>query len=481
MPLPQMILFGVFFFLVGACVGSFLNVVIWRLPHRGREVAYQGKTAPMTLSWPPSHCPMCDAPIAPYQNIPVLSYIFLRGKCAKCKAHIPIRYPLVELATSMLWGGLFLAYFVGHVQGPIGWLNPHVGGVDSFVTGWPVLVWHALLISALLAASAIDADLFIIPLSIVWLLVILGLGGSALIGQPLTPEFAIVPHLTQGGWALAKPVAGAGLGLLIANLLLKLKILPRSFPWELEGLDAPIDAAKEEPAKKPALTEEKEEPLAPPPKLSKFWPSVIVTILLVGIAASLWLFSTYQIASVVTIAVGIVVFLLGVLPRDAGQVDVTDEVVEEISGPGIRMEILKEVLFIAIPLACAAIFYVIPYELPQTPWLMRLLGSVLGLLAGGGSIWLLRIGGSWGFNKQAMGIGDVHLMAGVGAIIGAPLALLTLPLSAFVGIVWAIILKIQGKPNVLPYGPWLSVAAILSLIVGNPLICWYLSMMGLGC
>lgn len=116
-----MILFAVFFFLIGSCVGSFLNVLIWRLPHRGREVLFQGRRGKMTLSWPPSHCPMCDAPIAWYQNVPVLSYLALRGKCAKCRASIPIRYPLVELATSMLWGSLFLAYFVAHWQGQSCW------------------------------------------------------------------------------------------------------------------------------------------------------------------------------------------------------------------------------------------------------------------------------------------------------------------------------------------------------------------------
>src|ERR1044071_306466 len=98
MILPQLILFTVFVFLVGACVGSFLNVVIWRLPNRGREVLFMEKRGRLTLSWPPSHCPVCDAPIHWYQNLPILSYIFLCGKCAKCRTPIAIRYPLVELS-----------------------------------------------------------------------------------------------------------------------------------------------------------------------------------------------------------------------------------------------------------------------------------------------------------------------------------------------------------------------------------------------
>src|SRR4051812_18681872 len=230
MVLPQMIVWGVFFFLAGACVGSFLNVVIWRLPHRLREVEFLGKKGPMTLSWPPSHCPMCDRPIHWYQNIPILSYLLLRGRCANCQAGIPIRYPLVELATSLVWGGLFLAYFVAHTQEPFQWQSGV--GVNNLPTDWPVYVMHGLFASALLAASAIDADLFIIPLGITWFLAVLGLAGSTAIGTPLTAnEYAIIPGLSPNFWWLAKPVVGAAAGLIVANILLWRSIVPWAFPW----------------------------------------------------------------------------------------------------------------------------------------------------------------------------------------------------------------------------------------------------------
>ncbi len=485
-----MILFGVFFFLVGACVGSFLNVVIWRLPYRGREVIYQGKRGKMTLSWPPSHCPMCDAPIAWYQNVPVFSYLALRGKCAKCRAVIPIRYPLVELATSLLWGGMFLAYFAAHWQGQICWQKNGGGApVDNLATDWAPYVWHTIFVTALLAASAIDADLFIIPLSIAWFLALLGIAGATAIGTPLTRDYAIVPKITVDGWWLAKPIAGAAIGLLVANLLLLLHVLPRSFPWELEGAAPPAKPAKEDPKgmvagpdsagkkdkKKPQADPEAEEPLAPPPKLTKFGPAVIAAVAVVALIAALWLLASPQVAALAGVAGAIIIFLLGVLPRDAGQIDVTDDVMDEISGPGVRLEILKEALFLAIPVACAGLAYFLPLDLPQAPWLMRLLGSVFGLLVGGGVVWLIRIGGSIAFNKQAMGIGDVHLMAGVGAVIGGPLVLVAFFIAPFPGILWAFLLKLMGKPNVLPYGPWLSVASIMALLVGNPIICWYIA------
>jgi leader peptidase (prepilin peptidase) / N-methyltransferase len=75
----------------GLIIGSFLNVVAYRLP-RGESLAH-----------PPSHCPSCGAPIKPYDNIPVLSWVLLRGRCRNCKTPISARYPLVELTTGVLY------------------------------------------------------------------------------------------------------------------------------------------------------------------------------------------------------------------------------------------------------------------------------------------------------------------------------------------------------------------------------------------
>jgi len=238
-------------------------------------------------------------------------------------------------------------------------------------------------------------------------------------------------------------------------------VLPRSFPWEFDP-PAPKEDEKKDNAK--------EESLAPPPKLTKFGLSVAASVVLVIVMATLWILGLYTAAAVTTLAGAILIFLIGVLPRDAGQTDVTDEVVDEISEGNVRAEILKEVLFLMVPVVTAALFHMIPLELPQSAWLSRVFGSLLGLLVGGGIVWLIRIGGSLGFNKQAMGIGDVHLMAGVGAVIGGPLVLFAFFMAPFAGILWALVLKILGKPNVLPYGPWLSVASIMALLVGNPII-----------
>jgi leader peptidase (prepilin peptidase)/N-methyltransferase len=89
----------------GLLIGSFLNVVIWRVP-RGESVAR-----------PPSHCPSCEHEIRARDNVPVLSWLVLRGKCRDCANPISARYPLVELATGLLFAGL-AARFGAHAVLP---------------------------------------------------------------------------------------------------------------------------------------------------------------------------------------------------------------------------------------------------------------------------------------------------------------------------------------------------------------------------
>ena len=114
--------------LAGLIVGSFLNVVAHRLP-RGESLAFPG-----------SHCPSCRAPIAAYDNVPVLSWIVLRGRCRACRARIALRYPVLELANAVLWTAVFRL-------APTWW---------DFATG-------IFLCSAGLALLAIDAEFQILP------------------------------------------------------------------------------------------------------------------------------------------------------------------------------------------------------------------------------------------------------------------------------------------------------------------------------
>jgi leader peptidase (prepilin peptidase)/N-methyltransferase len=87
-----------FIFVIGLCIGSFLNVVILRT------------VSEESIVFPASKCPKCQTPLKWWHNIPVLSYLCLRGKCAFCKEHISIQYPIVELLTGLLFVGLFIRF-----------------------------------------------------------------------------------------------------------------------------------------------------------------------------------------------------------------------------------------------------------------------------------------------------------------------------------------------------------------------------------
>lgn len=155
-------------FLLGLSIGSFLNVVIARLPTRMEQefasecADFCGTDSPPLkpqrffgldyLLWPSSHCPKCKTAIKAWQNIPVISYLLLKGKCGHCKAPISIRYPIVELSSALL--SLLTIYLLGAT--PAGYFSL-------------ILVW------GLMALTFIDIDHQLLPDNITLPLLWLGL------------------------------------------------------------------------------------------------------------------------------------------------------------------------------------------------------------------------------------------------------------------------------------------------------------------
>jgi leader peptidase (prepilin peptidase)/N-methyltransferase len=155
-------------FLYGLAIGSFLNVVIHRLPivldrqWRAQAAELEGRPAPpqaarYNLLGPRSRCPACEAPISASQNIPVLSWMLLRGRCASCRAPISARYPVVELATAV-------------ATAAVAW---------HFGFGWPALLamvftWY------LIALTGIDIDRQLLPdiltIPLLWIALVASLG-----------------------------------------------------------------------------------------------------------------------------------------------------------------------------------------------------------------------------------------------------------------------------------------------------------------
>jgi leader peptidase (prepilin peptidase)/N-methyltransferase len=177
-------------FVIGLLVGSFLNVVIYRLPImlerdwrlQASEILAPATDAPAAVSppvfnlvTPRSACPSCRTPIKAWQNIPVLSWLALRGRCAGCGTSISVRYPLVELATAVL-------------SGVVAW---HFGFGTAAGCGL-LLTW------SLIALTGIDIDHQLLPdgitLSLLWagLLAAVVIGPTPGIALPVSPRNAIL-------------------------------------------------------------------------------------------------------------------------------------------------------------------------------------------------------------------------------------------------------------------------------------------------
>jgi leader peptidase (prepilin peptidase) / N-methyltransferase len=165
--------------LAGLLIGSFLNVVAWRLP-RGES-----------LVRPRSACPACRTPIKPYDNVPVLSWLLLRGRCRRCDARISARYPLVELATAALYAAV--------VVGRDGALDVALG---------------LLLVTALVPITLIDLDLRLIPNAITLPASVAAIAAAAVLDPGFVPE-QLVAGAAAGGFFLAAAVLhprGMGMG-----------------------------------------------------------------------------------------------------------------------------------------------------------------------------------------------------------------------------------------------------------------------------
>jgi leader peptidase (prepilin peptidase) / N-methyltransferase len=392
--------FIVFLFVLGSCIGSFLNVLIYRLPEG------------ISLWWPPSHCPSCKKRLAWYDNIPVIGWLALAGKCRYCREKISIRYPIIEAITGLLFSFYYIMFFMvgigpcrdsSYMYGPrflmeLGPITPN----DL----WPIYFMDMVLLAGLLAASVIDAELYIIPASIPW-----WIGGAAIVAHTLvdSPGMPGAQFIWPSSMALS---TGAGIGLLISIVLLRLNVIPLSFP---EGDLLEHEREELEQKSKDAKAAGGESPEIPP----------------------------------------------------------------EFTPAQVRAEMRKEMLFLLPPLALGGILmatqmYIHPVQhfwirAAQHQMLNSFLGSLLGGMVGAFVVWLTRILGSYGFGREAMGLGDVHLMFGIGAVMGGGAAVIAFFLAPFFGIFVALYLFFTRTKRQLPYGPYLSLATAFVMLFYCPI------------
>lgn len=364
------ILLPIYLFVFGSCVGSFLNVVVWRMP-RGESIAFPG-----------SRCPKCGEAIKWYDNIPILSWSLLRGRCRSCGESISVRYPIIEGVTGMLVLGLYLCYYVFDLR----------EAVTTFELSWPVFAAHAILACGLLACSIVDIECWQVPLEICWLISACGM----VVATFCPASDAWIPQVAASTSAMT---IGAVVGLVISVIMQRRGMIEPSF----------IDASP-----------------------------------------------------------------------DSGIARADEEGVAFTSSDGInpRVEILREVLFLTPAMIGALLAYVATTHIPAVaePWQQLLtsssyapyingfLASLFGYIIGGLWIWGARIVGTLCFGKEAMGLGDVHILAAAGAVGGWAAPTIAFFVAPLLGIAWAVCLATRRGQRELPYGPWLSIASLAALI-----------------
>lgn len=438
--MPEL-LYLLFVLAFGGCVGSLLNVVAYRMP------------LGLSIVTPPSRCPKCNTRLAWRDNIPVFGWLLLRGKCRYCRNRISPEYPIVEAAVALLFGVFYVVWYMVPRDAvwmgvPVGLLKPEwtIVARNGFHT-WPTFVLMLLMLGALAGMFLVDAKTFMIPLQLSAIPALLGL-----IVHPL--HAAWIAHKgfvsgfghtePMGGWAIPIPQGwwwigasiGAGIGLVIGNLLLHFGLLTRSFhdyqEWEETHLAQQEADAKTAEATGPANAGHE----------------------------------TTETTGTTTETVG--------TTGNAGETEGAPADMW-IQYPHARREVIRELLFLApcLGLFVAGGWLAEAMHIASAPplWLRVFAGSLMGFLVGGGVVWAIRIFGTLGFGKEAMGLGDVHLMAGVGAVIGIVDASLAPFLAAFVGLGWRIITWIGGStfPQAMPFGPYLAVAVVLAMLFRHPI------------
>ncbi|NLF17326.1 MAG: prepilin peptidase [Lentisphaerae bacterium] len=388
-------LFTGFVFVLGCIVGSFLNVVVWRLP-RGES-----------LSHPGSHCPGCGHAIAPWENIPILSWLVLRGRCSGCRQPISRRYPLVELANGLLFALLWWRL----------WTSP---------LPLSCLWGHLFLGAALLSASLIDIEHFLIPdaitfsglvvaagLALVFPETHLGLGSPGLPGGEQLITGAVLERLGPARRLLDPPrlraLFDALLGMAVGYALLRLLLEAGRRLWgrTRERRDEPVTAR---------LTAEGIR--IGDDDLDAAWEDLLVhrgdafTAVLAGEAA----------------------------PAPAASASAA-------AAPGRALRVTASTVILdgaSRPLA------------EQSPLDLRLV--------------------RWEYPREVMGHGDLKFLAMIGGFLGPDATVFVLMGAAFCGCAWGLVRNLlcpsqRGCP--LPFGPFLAAATLLWILGGEAFVTWY--------
>ena len=367
---------GLFIFAFGACVGSFLNVVIYRLPEG------------LSIVRPASRCPKCAHELRWFENLPIVSWLALRGRCRSCHAPISPQYVLIEMLVAVVFAGVYIIFFLAPPDQWWGGIGGEWWRYVGLSGGWPALIVVLTVLCGLLVATIIDARTFLIP-------------------APITTAMTVIA--------------------LVA--------------WLVQGL------------------------LPQPPLAEGLWPIPTVGWGLIGATLGGWL----------GVGVAWVGLNFGPIPRSfADYEEFVPEGETLAEYPFARREMWKELLFL-LPICIGLvgggmILGAVHIDADVPRWLMAISAGLFGWLVGGGIVWGVRWLGTLAFGKEAMGMGDVHLLAAVGACLGWVDPIRIFFLAPFTALAWIALSRLAAMVrrttgHELPYGPHLAAATVVIIFL----------------
>lgn len=415
-PLTYEFVFATFAFVLGSAIGSFLNVCIYRMP-LGLSVNEPKR----------SFCPSCKYPIPLYHNLPLVTWLVLRGRCANCGARISFRYFGVELLTGVLFLAVWLKVWT---WGRPGWAS------QDWLLAFPYWTMVALFI----VATFIDFEHYIIPDEItVW-----GTVGGVMLSLALPELQDQESHLAGGLWAIAGAALGFGVLWLVVELGKKVfgkkQFKPASameFSWIRRSAEAP-DGTLESDADL-VVGDIGWKQLSPPPfwhGLADFFRSMLVAFKLAKPKAQKqgesWIWSE-------------------TFSRDSDRLVMTCAQVE-VDGEKFTEVVLT--------------FTHSQLTIGDRSWELEKVDVIKG--------WVESLHAP----REAMGFGDVKFIACIGAFLGWKAVLFTIMSASTIGAVVGILTIAVGRREwsaKIPFGPYLALGALLWFFSGPELVRWYVA------
>lgn len=477
---------------IGLCLGSFLNVVIYRIPRD------QSLRNPL---W--SACPHCGHRIRWYDNLPVLSFLRLGGRCRDCGRPIASRYMVVELAMAIIVLVLLDAFMIGRIRA--GFTEWSFSLTERLAADWPILLAHVVLFACLFSMSAIDLEHYWVDIRFTNLATVVGFALHAV----WTPKSSAAWYRPGDTLAIASFGAMLGLGLIWLWFVCQPFVDEEDYgegPSEGSfGVEAAAgsDAAQPEAGVDPGL--------APPMNASTEAVQPAVTDLrpsrlLAWVTAAVFL---ALLASLITVEVAgvklphwpramvpLALFLAMILSESRVQRHADHAIVQAIEAERFSARRMAAwelaVLLPAIAGAAVGVWLmadavagqrlseVLHWEAraswmpPRWHWqpVYGLATAASGYVAAGAIGWAVRIVFTLLLGREAFGTGDIHLMAAAGCVAGWPAVLMGFVLTCVLAIVgWGLTFPFK-RSKAIPLGPWLALAFLIVAVFFDVLVQW---------